>query len=549
MAPLPTRLRRHSLPVNAHLLAYFFVCAVPLAAQLSVTTYQYDNTRAGANLNEKILTPRTVRPTQFGRLFRQPVDGSVYAQPLYVSNVKIEGKGVHNVVYVATEHDSVYAFDADDNHGTNASPLWHTSFIDPVKGITAVPSRDYLRCTAIEPEIGITSTPVIDPASGTLYIEVMTKESAGETFTYVHRLHALDVTTGKERPESPVKIEATLPGTGDGADTVVFTPKTQKQRPGLLLVNGVIYTAWSSQCERLEPYHGWLLGYDSKTLHQVAVFNSTPNGAEGSFWESGVAPAADTKGNIFVVSGNGTFDHAAGGPDLGQSYIQLSTQEGLNLKDYFTPFNVVRLNRHDTDLGSSGVILLPDNVGSPLHPHLMIGAGKEGRIYLLDRDHMGGHDAVSDREIVQSLDGAINTFFGKPAYFDRSVYFCGTGDSLKQFSISDGKLETRPRSQTSVQFEYPGCIPTISASTNSNGIVWLLESTGALRAYDASDLGNELYNSNQKPERDTLGSYVKFSVPIIANGKVYAGTQDSLAVYGLLRTAEAAPSANNDDHR
>jgi hypothetical protein len=222
----------------------------------------------------------------------------------------------------------------------------------------------------------------------------------------------------------------------------------------------------------------------------VVVFNSTPNGAEGSFWESGVAPAADSDGNIFVISGNGTFDHAAGRLDLAQSYIQLSTQDGLKLKDYFTPFNVVRLNRHDIDIGSSGAVLLPDEVGSPLHPHLMIGAGKEGRIYLFDRDHMGGHDAAADR-LVQSLDGAIATFFGKPAYFNGSVYFCGTADSLKQFSIADGKLETHPRSQAATQFQYPGCIPTISANANSDGIVWLLESEGALHAYDASNLRNE----------------------------------------------------------
>jgi len=534
--PSPRYPRYRSL-FNAPMLGYLLACALPLGAQMNITTYQYDNTRAGTNLNEKALTPRNVNSAQFGRLFRQPVDGSVYAQPLYLSHVKIDGKGVHNVVYVTTEHDSVYAFDANDNRGANASPLWQTSFIDPAKGITAVPSRDYLRCPAIEPEIGITSTPVIDPEAGTLYVEAMTRESEDGTVIYVHRLHVLDVTTGKERPGSPVKIEATVPGSGDGTDKVVFTAKNQKQRPGLLLVNGVVYTAWSSQCERLEPFHGWLLGYDDKTLRQVVVFNSTPNGAEGSFWESGVAPAADSDGNIFVISGNGTFDHAAGGLDLAQSYIQLSTQDGLKLKDYFTPFNVVRLNRHDIDIGSSGAVLLPDEVGSPLHPHLMIGAGKEGRIYLLDRDHMGGHDAAADR-LVQSLDGAIATFFGKPAYFNGSVYFCGTADSLKQFSIADGKLETHPRSQTATQFQYPGCIPTISANANSDGIVWLLESEGALHAYDASNLGKEIYNSNQKVERDALGTYAKFSVPIVANGKVYAGTQDSLVVYGLLLTGD-----------
>ncbi|MGA3082204.1 MAG: hypothetical protein ABSD44_12665 [Terracidiphilus sp.] len=218
----------------------------------------------------------------------------------------------------------------------------------------------------------------------------MTKESTSGTVSYVHRLHALDVTTGKERPGSPVKIEATVPGTGDGADKVVFTPRNQKLRTGLLLLNGVVYTAWASQCERLGPFHGWLLGYDAKTLRQVAVFNSSPNGAEASFWESGVAPAADSNGNIFVVTGNGTFDRAAGGPDLGQSYIELSTRKGLKVKDYFTPFYVEHLNRHDTDIGSSGAILLPDGVGNRSHPHLIAGAGKEGRIYLLDRD-ISGH--------------------------------------------------------------------------------------------------------------------------------------------------------------
>jgi hypothetical protein len=488
----------------------------------------------GSNRSESLLTPRNVTPKRFGKLFQQPVDGSVYAQPLYLPKVRIAGKGRHNVVFVATEHDSVYAFDADDSHGGNAGPLWRASFIDPAKGVVAVPTQDYIRCPAIVPEIGITGTPVIDPAAGTLYVEAMTKESTSGAVSYVHRLHALDVTTGKERPGSPVKIEADVPGTGDHTDKVVFTPRNQKLRTGILLLNGVVYTAWTSQCERLEPFHGWLLGYDAKTLRQVSVFNSSPNGAEASFWESGVAPAADSNGNIFVVSGNGAFDYDAGGADLGQSYIMLSTRDGLKVKDYFTPYNVKHLNLHDTDIGSSGAILLPDGVGNRSHPHLIAGAGKEGRIYLLDRDHLGGHNANSDSQIVQSVEGAMLTFFGKPTYFNRSIYFCATLDHLKQFSIAGGKLETHPRSQTTATFDYPGCVPTVSADGNSNGIVWLLESTGVLRAYDASDLNKELYDSNRNPTRDALGAYVKFTVPIVTNGKVYAGTDHSLAVYGLL---------------
>lgn len=519
------------------------ICAFSLKAQVNVVTYQYDNTRVGANLQEKTLTPRTISSTRFGRLFRQPVDGTIYGQPLYLAKVKIKGKHLHNVVYIATEHDSVYAFDADDDRGEDANPLWHVSFIDPDKGITSVPSRDYLRCPAIVPEVGVTSTSVIDIATGTLYVESMTKESDGNTASYVHHLHALDVKTGKERPGSPVKIEATVAGTGDGSDKVVFTPKNQRQRPGLLLLNGVVYTAWSQQCQGLDPYHGWLIGYDSKTLRQVSVFNNTPNGAEASFWNSGAAPAADNNGTIFLAAGNGSFDYNTGGGNLGQSYIRLSTQHGLKFEDYFAPFDVVHMNRHDIDLGSSGIILLPDDMGSALHPHLLVGAAKDGRIYLIDRDHMGGHHSDSDSQVVQSFTGAITQFvyLGKPAYFNGSVYFCGTGNSLKQFPISEGKLETSPRSQTTAQFEFPGCVPTISANGKADAILWLMESKGVLRAYDPSNLSNELYDSNQVATRDALGAYVKFSVPIVANGKVYAGTQDALVAYGLLPQAMASP--------
>lgn len=539
--------RRYVSPGKSLVLAALLMGTFSLKAQVNVATYQYDNTRVGANLEEKTLTPSTISSSRFGRLFRQPVDGTIYGQPLYLAKVKIQGKHVHNVVYVATEHDSVYAFDADDNRGEDANPLWHVSFIDPDKGITSVPSRDYLRCPAIVPEVGITSTSVIDITTGTLYVESMTKESDGNTVSYVHHLHALDVKTGKERPGSPVKIEATVAGTGDGSDKVVFTPKNQRQRPGLLLLNGVVYTAWSQQCQGLDPYHGWLIGYDSKTLRQVSVFNNTPNGAEASFWNSGAAPAADNNGNIFLAAGNGSFDYNTGGGNLGQSYIRLSTQHGLKFEDYFAPFDIVHMNRHDIDLGSSGILLLPDDVGSASHPHLLVGAAKDGRIYLIDRDHMGGHHSDSDSQVVQSFTGAITQFvyLGKPAYFNGSVYFCGTGNSLKQFPISDGKLETSPHSQTTAQFEFPGCVPTISANGKADAILWLLESKGVLRAYDPSNLSNELYDSNQVATRDALGAYVKFSVPIVANGKVYAGTQDALVAYGLLPQAMASAPATN----
>lgn len=506
-------------------------------------SYQYDNTRAGANLNESILTRANVNANQFGKLFADAVDGYVHGQPLYLANVEIPGKGVHNIVYVVTGHDTVYAFDADGNAGQNAVPLWRVSFIDPGRGVTTVPAED-TGCSLAEPEIGISSTPVIDPASGTLYVVAMTKESAGGAVSYVHRLHALDVASGKERPGSPAVIQASYPGTGDGDNTVVFNPGSYKQQSGLLLLNGVVYAAFSSHCD-VRRYHGWLIGYDARSLQQVAVYNDTPNGNGGSFWASGAAPGADRNGSIYLVSGNGTFDGASGGPDLGQSYIKLASANGLSVADYFTPFNFADLNRGEVDLGSGGVALLPDGAGSVSHPHLMVGAGEEGRIYLLDRDRLGGHRAGSDSQIVASLPGAIGAVSGNPAYFNNAVYFCAAQDSLKAFPVTNATLSAAPVSSSGAQFGFPGCVPAISANGAANGIVWLVEAGGVLHAYDASNLGNELYNSGQNPGRDSLGSYVNFSVPTVANGKVYAGTQNSLVTYGLLPPGDASLAVTN----
>jgi hypothetical protein len=302
-----------------------------------------------------------------------------------------------------------------------------------------VPAGD-TGCTQITPELGITSTPVIDSSSGTLYVVAMTKESG----SYVHRLHALDVTSGAERAGSPVAIQATFPGKGEGGTTLTFNPKSYKQRPGLLLWNGVVYLAFSSHCD-IGTYHGWLMGYDVHTLSQVTVYNNTPNGNEGSLWAGGAAPAADASGNIFVVSGNGTYD-ASG--DLGESYIKLSSTNGLAVADSFTPYNYSSLDGADLDTGSAGVALLPDAAGSAAHPHLMVGAGKEGRIYLLDRDNLGKLQTGSDSQIVQSIPSAIGGLFGNPAYFNGTVYLCGSGDHLKAFPISNAQMSTAPASQS-----------------------------------------------------------------------------------------------------
>src|SRR5258708_3562729 len=508
--------------------ALLLISLTPLRAQVIVLTYHNDLARTGQSLTETALTKNALAAGRFMKLFTHAVDGYVYAQPLYVPDVPIPGKGPHNVVYSATEHDSVYAFDADSTDGSNAQPLWQVSFINPAAGITTVPAQN-VNCNQIVPEIGITGTPVIDPNTATLYIVAMTLENGA----YMHRLHALDITTGSERSNSPVAIRATVPGTGEGGQTLTFNPRNYKQRPGLLLLNGVVYTSWSSHCD-IGAYHGWLIGYDARTLQQVAVYNNTPNGNEGSFWTSGAAPAVDSNGNIYLVAGNGTFDANNGGPDLGESFIKLSAANGLQVTDYFAPFNFASLNNRDLDIGSSGALLLPDSAGSPDHPHLLVSAGKEGRIYLVDCDRMGHFQSANDSQIPQSLAGLIGPLFSIPVYFNNNVYFSGVSDNLKSFSIRNAQLSSAPTSQSPTRLGSPGSVPSVSANGTDEGIVWAVETTagGTLHAYDATDVSKELYNSQQRAA-DRLGSYVKFSTPTIANGRVYVGTQNSIAVFGL----------------
>ena len=406
-----------------------------VSAQVSVTTYRNNLARTGENLAETILTPANVNPVQFGKIFSRPVDGQLYAQPLYLPSVAIAGKGVHNVVFVATQHDSVYAFDADSNTGPNEPPLWQVSLANTVAGETTASVADVLNCPTIAPELGITGTPVIDPSTNTLYVVAMTKRG-DQIF---HRLHALDVTSGAERPGSPVLIAASVPGTGDRAlssssTSVKFDAYFYKNRAGLLLLNGVVYTGWTSHCDS-RSYHGWIIAYDARSLQQVAVFNTTPNGYQGSIWMGGAAPAADAEGNIYAISGNGSFDADANGLNLGDSFVKLSSPS-LTVLDYFTPFNQLYLDRADIDLGSSGAVLLPDLAGSLTHQRLLVSAGKEGRIYLLDRDRMGRFNPDGDSQIVQSIEGAVGAAFGGPAYFNRTpVFFGGVRQAKGVFRI------------------------------------------------------------------------------------------------------------------
>ncbi len=518
-----------SIIEGMRLVQAILLCALSSTAQVSVLTYHNDLARTGQNLNETVLTPARVSSGQFGQIFLNAVDGQVYAQPLYMPGVVIPHKGIYNVVFVVTEHDSVYAFDAD---GSVSAPLWQVSFINPASGVTTVSAED-VTCDVIAPEIGITGTPVIDPATGTLYVVAMTLEQSGQT--YVHRLHALDISTGAERPGSPVEIQASAPGTGNGNTIVTFQPWLYKERAGLLLLNGVVYTAWSSHCDG-GNYHGWIIGYDAKTLQQVAAYTNTPNWEAGSFWQSGAAPAADAEGNIYVVAGNGTFDADSGGSDLGESIIKLSTASGLTVEDYFAPFNADLLSQEDLDLGSSGALLLPDAVGDRAHPHLLVSGSKEGRIYVLDRDNMGHFQPGSDSQIVQSLPSAVGAVFGIPVYYNNTVYFAGRDDAVKAFSLSNGRLSEKPVSQSVGPVPYLGSVPSISANGSTNGILWTIDSSAQLQAYDASNLANGLYQGS-------IGSYVKFSTPTIANGKVYVGTTNSLVVFGLQNTGSGSVDA------
>jgi len=533
--------------------------ALSARAQGNVLTYHNDNARTGVNPNETTLTPTNVNIYGFGKIYSRPLDGQTYAQPLYISNISIPGKGTHNVVFVATQNDSVYAFDADSNAGSNALPLWKTSFINPAAGVTVPLGTDIpgFDCRTFVTDtggsggqIGIVGTPVIDAASGTLYVVARTKEPqsvTNQTLVQVQRLHALDITTGLERSNSPVVIDAVVPGIGAGSNSgfVHFDPVREVQRSALLLSGGVIYIAWCSYCD-LTPFHGWIISHDAQTLQQVGAFNATPNGSSGGFWMGGAGLATAPDGSIYGVTGNGTFDTAPNPQNFGDSFVKLIQGTNLALADYFTPFDQSTMDIQDEDLGAGGVMVLPDSVGSVAHPHLMVGAGKLGKIYLLDRDNLGHFNAGSDSQIVQSFTfytAQFGTphFFGLPAYFNNRLYVQGVGEFLKAYVFTNGQLNTTPILQSAETLGFRGATPSISANGTNNGILWQLfpgsasNPNASLRAYDVNNLSPRIYDSYLNlqaglPERITL---LKFNVPTVANGKVFLGTVESLAVFGL----------------
>jgi len=503
-------------------------------SSVDVITYHYDNGRSGQDLNETSLTLANVNSTQFGKKGEFTVDGKVDAQPLYLSQVTIGGQK-KNVLYIATEHGSVYAFDADSISGTTSTFLWKTTTLG--SGETTSDDRG---CGQVSPEIGITATPVIDRARNAIYVVAMSKDVSG---SYFQRLHALNLSTGAELFSGPQTITATYPGTGDNSSggNVVFDPKQYKERPGLLQINGTIYTTWSSHCD-IRPYTSWVMAFNADTLAPTSVLNLVPNGSEGGIWMAGTAPAADAAGNVFFIMGNGDFDttlNAGGFPangNCGNCFVKLSTSGGLKLADYFTPHNTVAESNADQDFGSGGGILLMDLTDSGgTTRHLSVGAGKDALIYVVDRDAMGKFNASTD-QIYQEISGQLGgSVFSMPAFFNGTVYYGAVGDALKAFPVASAKLASTPSSQSTHQFGYPGTTPSVSANGSANGIVWAIENSGAiLFAYDAADLTKELYDSNQAAGNRDHFSGNKFITPVVVNGKVYVGTPTSVAVFGLL---------------
>jgi hypothetical protein len=530
-----------------------------------VLTYHNNLSRDGTNTHEFALTLSNVNTSTFGKLFSCQADGAIYTQPLWVPNLTVAGSP-HNVVIVATQHESLYAFDAD---AAPCTTLWHVNLIDSAhggtSGETSVPSAGAGALVGsgygdISPEVGITGTPAIDPITNTLYV---VSKSVNANTQFFQRLHSIDITNGNERISPPQSIDSSIsvPGTGAGSVSgrVAFDPRNESQRPGVVLSNGVVYVAWASH-EDHDPYHGWVIGFSASSLAPVAnsVFNTTPNQvgtlsySRGGIWMGGGAPAVDSTGNLFFITGNGTFDANTGGSNYGDSVVKLSTTSGLSVADYFTPLDQASLDANDTDFGSGAATILVDQPAGPV-PHLVIGGGKQGNLFLLNRDNMGKF-SNSINNVVQTVNLG-NSIFATPVFWQNNLYVAGVGP-LKQFTFnsSTGKFNGAPFSQSSTSYRFPGSTPSESSNASANGIIWALDNglyctpqspgCGAtvLHAYDATNLATELWNSSQAAaNRDVAGHAVKFTVPTIANGKVYVGTRGNdssvlgeLEVYGLL---------------
>jgi hypothetical protein len=524
------------------------VTPVPSAASVyDVVTFKSDTSRTGQFVSETTLTPANVNSSGFGLLGLMPVDGKVDAQPLYLGNLPVAGAS-HNVLYVATENDSLYAFDADTR-----AVLWKVALL--ASGETPTGS---FGCDTIFPVLGISSTPVIDRsagANGTLYA---ISYSIDQSSNYHQRLHALDVTTGAELLNGPVEITGSFTRAGV---TTTFDPSDYDERAALLLANGTIYTTWSSHCD-IPPYGGWVMAYDQSTLAQIAALNVGPGSAGNTsssvgpgIWMSGSGPAVDAAGNIYLLTANGPFETTLNGSgfpsggDFGNSFLKLTLNDGqLSVADYFTMSNVLTETAGDQDLGSGGELVLPDVTDSTgTVRHLVIGAGKDGVLYVVNRDNMGRYSPIMN-SVWQELDGALGFgVWASPAFFNQTLYYGQKGGQLKAFSVTNARVVVTPTSLSATSFGYPGTSPVVSANGTGNAVLWAHESStpAVLHAYDATNLGNELYNSNQATgARDQFGAGNTFIVPVVANGKVFVGTLNAVAEFGLLSAgANATPQA------
>jgi Bacterial Ig-like domain (group 1) len=526
------------LLVATLVLAGLALAGLPTAsAQVNVLTNKMDNSRTGQNPNETLLSSSNVNPTQFGKLFSFNVDGYVQAQPLYISALTIGGVS-HNVVFVATQHDSVYAIDGD-----TGVQYWQTNFLNPAGGVTTVPAQAE-GCNNVTGfnELGIVGTPVIDHSTGTLYVTAKTQEVVAGHYTYVYRLHALDVTTGLEKFGGPVQITGQI-------GTLNFVPLNQIQRPGLLLTNGTLYLGFGSNGCDLKA-RGWLFAYSASTLQQIAQMTTQPDNSYGSsIWQGGVGPAADSAGNIFLSTANGFFNYS--GLDFGDSILKLSLSGNtFTVDDYFTPFDQATMAATDTDLGSGGVTLLPPQPGSST-PNLLVASGKDADIYLVNRDNLGQYNATNNDQITQYIPAALGgELFGTPVYWNNTLYFLAHQDYLKAYALSITKgvsaISTTPIAQTASKLTNVG-FPVLSANGNTNGIVWVVRAVKGVQlmsAYDASRLFLMYDSSMAAGGRDSLGAIGHSATPIVANGKVYVGTQTQLVAYGLFPSINPA-SGNN----
>jgi hypothetical protein len=516
---------------------WLFLSSTVAVAQVAVTTYHNDSYRSGSNTQETVLTLSNVTMQSFGKRFTFAVQGYVYAQPLYLPGLTIGGT-VHNVLFVATEHDQVYAFDVN-----SGQQLWRTNFLSTagVRYVISPVSSGDVGCGDLVPEIGITGTPAIDTTTGTLHLVAKTKQYDRVTHTtsFYQTLHALDVKTGLDKV-APHIISATARGNGTGSigGILTFDPLVEAQRSALLLLNGQVVIAWASHCD-LGNYHGYVMSFNESNLLPRSVYVDTPNGYEGGFWGGGAGPAADAARSIYLSTGNGHFD---GMTDFGDSVLRLSwasTSASITLSDYFTPWNQQTLDYNDTDFGSGGAMLLPDQPGTT-YPHLLVQVGKEGTIDLVNRDNMGHWHSGSDSQIVQTIPYAIGGIWGAPAFWNNTAYFGGSYDRLKAFTFDPHAEKLSYSSESPEYFNFPGSTPSVSSNATNNGIVWIIENdtygggNAVLRAYDATNLGTELYNSEQNPGRDRVGLAVKFTVPTIADGSVFVGSENQVVMYGLL---------------